>query len=310
MLKYFEKGDYRRMIQWLDGFLSYLQVEKNASYHTLRNYGEDLVQFTAFLEKETINLTAIDYLTLRHYLALLQEKGYDRRSIARKLSAIRSFLRYLNREELLEDKTWHNVSTPRVGKKLPIFLYPEEMLRLLDAPDVQTPAGQRDAAILEVLYASGVRVSELVALNVQDLDLHLGQFIVKGKGARERMVPLGRFACNAVQRYLQNARPLLLRKNSAGELEKALWLNKYGTRLSDRGVRRLVEKYVRQAGLSHGISPHSIRHTFATHLLNAGADLRAVQELLGHINLSTTQIYTHLTRERLKEVYHDAHPRA
>jgi len=155
-----------------------------------------------------------------------------------------------------------------------------------------------------------VRVSELVALNVQDLDLHLGQFIVKGKGARERMVPLGRFACNAVQRYLQNARPLLLRKNSAGELEKALWLNKYGTRLSDRGVRRLVEKYVRQAGLSHGISPHSIRHTFATHLLNAGADLRAVQELLGHINLSTTQIYTHLTRERLKEVYHDAHPRA
>jgi integrase/recombinase XerC len=241
---------------------------------------------------------------------LLQEKGYDRRSIARKLSAIRSFLRYLNREELLEDKTWHNVSTPRVGKKLPIFLYPEEMLRLLDAPDVQTPAGQRDAAILEVLYASGVRVSELVALNVQDLDLHLGQFIVKGKGARERMVPLGRFACNAVQRYLQNARPLLLRKNSAGELEKALWLNKYGTRLSDRGVRRLVEKYVRQAGLSHGISPHSIRHTFATHLLNAGADLRAVQELLGHINLSTTQIYTHLTRERLKEVYHDAHPRA
>ncbi|HAA37533.1 MAG TPA: tyrosine recombinase XerD [Firmicutes bacterium] len=298
------------MIQWLDGFLSYLQVEKNASYHTLRNYGEDLVQFTAFLEKETINLTAIDYLTLRHYLALLQEKGYDRRSIARKLSAIRSFLRYLNREELLEDKTWHNVSTPRVGKKLPIFLYPEEMLRLLDAPDVQTPAGQRDAAILEVLYASGVRVSELVALNVQDLDLHLGQFIVKGKGARERMVPLGRFACNAVQRYLQNARPLLLRKNSAGELEKALWLNKYGTRLSDRGVRRLVEKYVRQAGLSHGISPHSIRHTFATHLLNAGADLRAVQELLGHINLSTTQIYTHLTRERLKEVYHDAHPRA
>ena len=298
------------MIQWLDGFLSYLQVEKNASYHTLRNYGEDLVQFTAFLEKETINLTAIDYLTLRHYLALLQEKGYDRRSIARKLSAIRSFLRYLNREELLEDKTWHNVSTPRVGKKLPIFLYPEEMLRLLDAPDVQTPAGQRDAAILEVLYASGVRVSELVALNVQDLDLHLGQFIVKGKGARERMVPLGRFACNAVQRYLQNARPLLLRKNSAGELEKALWLNKYGTRLSDRGVRRLVEKYVRQAGLSHGISPHSIRHTFATHLLNAGADLRAVQELLGHINLSTTQIYTPLTRQRLQEVYHDAHPRA
>ncbi|HZK23868.1 MAG TPA: tyrosine recombinase XerC [Oscillospiraceae bacterium] len=298
------------MIHWIDGFLSYLQVEKNASYHTIRNYAEDLAQFASFLEKEAIEISSIDYMTLRQYLALLQKKAYERRTIARKLSAIRSFLRYLNREELLEDKTWHSVSTPRVGKKLPIFLYPEEMIRLLDAPDAKTPAGQRDAALLEVMYASGVRVGELVALNVQTMDLHLGQFIVKGKGARERMVPLGRCACNAVQRYLHEARPQLLRKNSAGEREQALWLNKYGTRLSDRGVRRIVDKYVQQASLTHGISPHSIRHSFATHLLNAGADLRAVQELLGHINLSTTQIYTHLTRDRLKEVYHGAHPRA
>ena len=299
------------MNDWLDGFIRHLQVEKNASYHTVRNYAEDIVQFLFFLDTEArIPLQRINYLTLRTFLALLKEKKYERRTVARKLSAIRSFLRYLNREGLLQDKTWSTVSTPRVGKKLPTFLYVEEILRLLAAPDVQTIAGKRDAAILEVLYASGVRVSELVALNVETVDLAEGQFIVYGKGARERIVPLGAFACRAVQIYLQEARPELLRKNHRGENEKALWLNKYGTRLTDRGIRRIVEKYVRQVSTSKGISPHSIRHSFATHMLNAGADLRAVQELLGHLNVSTTQIYTHITREQLKEVYQEAHPRA
>ncbi|MDW7650615.1 MAG: tyrosine recombinase XerC [Bacillota bacterium] len=299
------------MTDYLGKFIIYLQVEKNASPHTVRNYAEDLGQFLSFMETEGAAFPAeADYLAIRHFLALLHEKAYERRTVARKLSAIRSFFRFLHREGLLPDTTWSAVSTPRTGKKLPKFLYVEEMFRLLAAPDTEKPAGLRDTAILEVLYASGIRVSELVALDLHSLDLNQGQFIVLGKGARERLVPLGRFARRSVLAYLDQGRPVLLRKNRQGEGEKALWLNKYGTRLTDRGVRRLVEKYVRQVSLTKGVSPHSIRHSFATHLLNAGADLRVVQELLGHVNISTTQIYTHITRDQLKEVYNGAHPRA
>ncbi|NLP37915.1 MAG: tyrosine recombinase XerC [Firmicutes bacterium] len=299
------------MLGFVDGFISYLEAEKKASFHTLRSYALDLMQFIAFLEQQKFySLAEVDYRTLRHYLSVLKEEAYERRTIARKLSAIRSFLRYLNREELLKDKTWLAVSTPRIGKRLPSFLYVEEMLQLLSAPETRTPLGMRDQAILETLYASGIRVSELVAMDVDAIDFSLQQFIVMGKGGRERLVPLGRFALRALQSYLNTARRQLLRKNPTGETEKALWLNRFGTRLSDRSVRRLVDKYVRQAGLNAGISPHSIRHSFATHLLNAGADLRSVQELLGHVNLSTTQIYTHITQDHLKEIYILAHPRA
>lgn len=299
------------MADYLGSFIAYLQVEKNASPHTVRNYAEDLAQFLDFLETEGVVFPdEVDYLTIRHFLALLQQRAYERRSIARKLSALRSFLRFLCREGFLKENTWAGVSTPRVGKKLPKFLFVEEMFRLLAAPATGTAAGLRDAAILEVLYASGIRVSELVALDIHAFDLWQGQFIVMGKGARERLVPLGRFARRSVRSYLEHSRPELLRKNSSGEREKALWLNKSGTRLSDRGVRRIVDKYVRQVSLTKGISPHSIRHSFATHMLNAGADLRTVQELLGHVNISTTQIYTHITRDHLQEVYRGAHPRA
>ncbi|NLN06040.1 MAG: tyrosine recombinase XerC [Firmicutes bacterium] len=299
------------MMDFSDGFLSYLESQRNASRHTIRSYAEDLAQFLSYLETEGLTFPeGVSYLTVRHYLAYLKASAYDRRTIARKLSALRSFFRYLNREGLLADKTWTVVSTPRVGKKLPTFLYVEEVLQLLCAPDTSTPAGQRDAAILETLYASGVRVSELVAMDADDMDLEAGQIVVMGKGARERLVPLGRFACQALGTYLQSARAHFLRKNKNGDGEKALWLNKYGKRLSDRGIRRIVDKYIRQVSLNQKISPHSLRHSFATHLLNAGANLRSVQELLGHVNISTTQIYTHITRERLKEVYQLAHPRA
>lgn len=183
-------------------------------------------------------------------------------------------------------------------------------MRLLSAPDTRQPAGLRDAALLEFLYASGLRVSELVSLSAGCLDLAAGQGIVYGKGAKERVFYFGSFARKTVSAYLDRARPVLLKKARHPEKSEALWLNKYGTRLTDRGVRRIVEKYVSQTGLQMGISPHSIRHSFATHLLNAGADLRAVQEMLGHVNVSTTQNYTHITRERLKSVYTSAHPRA
>ncbi|EEG76751.1 tyrosine recombinase XerC [Dethiobacter alkaliphilus] len=299
------------MVDFLGSFLTFLQVEKNASPHTIRNYAEDLGQFFQFLEKEGASFPQdLDYLAIRHFLALMQAHGYERRTIARKLAAIRSFLRHLNREGYLADTSWTTISTPRIGKKLPKFLYVDEVFRLLAAPDSQTPAGLRDVAILEFLYSSGVRVSELVALELQSLDLNRGQAIVMGKGGCERLVHLGRFARRSLLAYLEQGRPEILRKNADGDREGALWLNKYGTRLSDRGVRRIVEKYVRQVSLAKGISPHSIRHSFATHLLNAGADLRVVQELLGHVNISTTQIYTHITRDQLKEVYNGAHPRA
>ncbi|HHU29508.1 MAG: tyrosine recombinase XerC [Bacillota bacterium] len=296
---------------FIDLFLSYLQTEKNASYHTIRCYAEDLAQFISFLENEKIRFPGeIDYLVIRNYLSYLKRNAYERRTVARKLSAIRSLCRYLNREGLLQDKSWIAVSTPRLGKKLPTFLYVEEMLQLLSAPDTSKAAGLRDAAILETLYASGIRVSELVSLDVDDIDLNKRQFIVMGKGARERLAPLGYFACRAIGDYLRFGREELLRKNTAAAKEKALWLNKYGKRLSDRGVRRIIKKYVKKASLNSGISPHSLRHSFATHLLNAGADLRAVQELLGHTSISTTQVYTHITRDQLKEIYNTAHPRA
>lgn len=299
------------MADFLGNFTVFLQVEKNASHHTVRNYAEDIGRFLGFLEDEGVSFPGeLDYLALRHYLAHLQQKNYDRRTIARKLSAIRSFLRFLAREGILTGTCWAAVSTPRLGKKLPKFLYLEEMLRLLAAPDTATPSGLRDAAILEVLYASGLRVSELVSLNVGEIDLHGGHGIVLGKGGRERLFRLGRFARRQVLAYLDQGRPRLLQQNPERAKECALWLNKYGRRLSDRGVRRIVDKYVAQAGLSPGISPHSIRHSFATHLLNAGADLRMVQELLGHVNVSTTQVYTHITREKLKDVYNCTHPRA
>jgi integrase/recombinase XerC len=299
------------MADFLGSFVNYLQVEKNASHHTVRNYAEDISQFLTFLEAEGVVFPReLDYLAIRHFLGQLQQHHYERRTIARKLSAMRSFLRFLQREGYLDDTGWASVSTPRLGKKLPVFLYVDEMFRLLGAPDASSPAGLRDTAILETLYASGIRVSELVALDVHSLDLHQGQFIVMGKGARERLVPLGRFARRSVLAYMEQGRPALLRKKREPGVESALWLNKYGTRLSDRGVRRMVEKYVRQISLARGVSPHSLRHSFATHMLNAGADLRSVQELLGHVNISTTQIYTHITRDQLRDVYKGAHPRA
>lgn len=299
------------MADYLNGFIVYLQAERNASPHTIRSYTEDISRFLAFLDEHGVTFPQeLDYLGLRHYLAHLQFCAYDRRTIARKLSAIRSFLRFLCREGSLVATAGALVSTPRQGKKLPKFLYLEEMLRLLSAPDTRQPAGLRDAALLEFLYASGLRVSELVSLSAGCLDLAAGQGIVSGKGGRERVFYFGNFARRSLTAYLEHARPVLLKKAAHYGEEDPLWLNKYGSRLTDRGVRRIVEKYVAQAGLEMGISPHSIRHSFATHILNAGADLRAVQELLGHVNVSTTQGYTHITREKLKYVYMSAHPRA
>ncbi len=292
---------------WIWEFRSYLQIERNSSKHTIKNYMNDIDQFTAFMKQQKVeDFSVVSYLDVRSYLALLHTKKYTRRSIARKCSSLRSFYRFLMRENYISSNPFQHVSTPKLEKKLPHFLYANDMQMLLCTPDGETTLGLRDLAIIELLYASGIRVSELVGLDIPDIDLFIGTALVFGKGAKERYVPIGSWAIKALENYMTKGRPFL----RPGPTEKALFLNKNGTRLSDRSVRRLMDKYIEKAAIQQSVSPHTLRHTFATHMLNAGADLRTVQELLGHVNISTTQIYTHVTKERLKEIYLQSHPRA
>lgn len=293
------------MKEHLDHFLRYQRVEKNASNHTLVNYERDVLQFSAFLCDDKIGVKEVNRLMLRRYLAYLQQRGYARSSIARKLSSLRSFFRFLVREGICAENPLQHLSTPKQARLLPGFLYKDDCFALLQAPD-ESDLGKRDRAILELLYASGLRVSELVGLGLRDVDWRQGSVLVFGKGAKERIVPVGRVACASLETYLAVSRPRLLRQPG----EKAFFLNRFGGRLTDRSVRRLVDKYVSKAAIDQQVSPHTLRHTFATHLLDNGADLRSVQEMLGHVSVSTTQIYTHVTKERLKAVYKQAHPRA
>ncbi|WP_073089649.1 tyrosine recombinase XerC [Thermosyntropha lipolytica] len=294
-------------------FIDYMQVEKNASAATIKNYKGDLEQFAHFisrqygLEQEEIGIDFLSHKVVREYLMYLQDQGLKKSSSARKLASLRSFARYLCKQNILDDNPLALVSTPKQERRLPRFLYPAEVEALLNAPDRGTPLGQRDKAILETLYASGLRVSELTSLDVQDVYLY-GDFIkVKGKGDKERLVPLGSKAREAVHIYIEDGRSKLLKP---GHLEeKALFLNWRGSRLTDRSVRNILDKYMHEVAGNLKISPHVLRHTFATHLLNNGADLRSVQEMLGHVKLSTTQIYTHLTRESIKKIYDNTHPR-
>lgn len=298
----------------VDGYLRFLSAEKNASIHTINHYAKDLEQFAAFMEKRQIkDFADVTYLHIRMFLAELQEQQYSKSTVSRKLSALRSFYRYMVREDNIEVSPFVYIRTPKKDKKLPKFMYVEEMKELLSAPDLSAPLGIRDAALMEVLYASGMRVSELTGLNVNSVDLSHGIALVFGKGSKERYVPLGEHAVKALEVYMKKSRILLLGANTnkvEGPLEQALFLNHRGTRLSDRSVRRILDGYVSSVSHSKGISPHTLRHTFATHMLEAGADLRTVQELLGHVNISTTQIYTHVTKDHLQSVYNRTHPRA
>jgi integrase/recombinase XerC len=237
----------------------------------------------------------------------MQNNDYSRATMARKLAALRSFVKYLCRENVLDGNPIANVSTPKQEKKLPRFLYPIEIDLLMDAPDTVNSVGKRDKAILETLYAAGVRVTELVGINLADLDFNDELIKIRGKGNKERLAHIGRKAKTALLNYIDNGRPYLSAKSNV--VNNALFLNKYGTRISVRSIRNIINKYVEQLALTQKISPHTLRHSFATHLLNGGADLRAVQELLGHVKLSTTQIYTHLTRDRIKAIHDENHPR-
>jgi len=289
------------MDKYIEKFMRYMEIERNYSQHTILNYKLDLQDFNKFCGK--IDLEKIDYLLLRKYLAVLKEKNLGNRSVGRHLSALRSFFRFLSREGLIKSNPILMLSSPKLDKHLPSFMTEEETAKLIESAfpkDEKDELGLRDRAILETFYSSGLRISELVSLSLDDVDSISGVVKAFGKGKKERVVPIGEVALAAIKKYLDK------RKKQSS----ALFLNKNGKRISTRGVRDIVEKYLKSAGIQRGVSAHTFRHSFATHLLNRGADLRTVQELLGHANLSTTQIYTHLTTDRLKSVYDKAHPHA
>lgn len=283
----------------LDSFLKYLEVERNYSGLTVRAYQTDLEDFLSRVGEAS--LEEIDYPFLRSYMARLREKSYQPRTMARKVSSLRAFFRYLRRQGIVTKNPATLLMSPKLNKILPKFLTEEDMERCVTAPSPECLTDFRDQAILEVLYSSGVRVSELTGLTRQDLDLDRGLMKVRGKRKKERMVPLGEPASKALREYLDRS----------GHSSTYVFLNKKkGTRIHRREVYAIVNRYIRKAAVCQKVSPHVFRHSFATHLLNRGADLRTVQELLGHASLSTTQVYTHVTTDRLKQVYDQAHPRA
>jgi len=294
-------------------YINYLEAERNVSPYTVRNYTTDLLGsknikgfFTFLAERGMQSLDKADRTVLRDYLSYLVEQGLVKASIARRLSAIRSFFRYLVREEILPVNPVQETSSPKLDKRLPSFLTAEEVTRLLEAPDSNTPLGQRDRAFMELLYASGLRVSELVSLDLEQVNLDTREIRVWGKGAKERMVLMGEPAARALTDYLNEGRHELLDKKKSS----AVFLNYNGGRLSERSVQSILEEYAQKADIGKRVHPHMLRHTFATHLLDGGADLRVVQELLGHASLSSTQVYTHVSKSQAKKVYLSAHPMA
>lgn len=298
------------MDHYADKFLTYLKVEKNYSKHTLINYAHDLKNFYTFLGN--VKLADADILVLRKYLALSKENSLSKRTVARHMAALRTFFRFLIREGYLKKNPMSALRTPKLEKKLPMVLDENEVSRLMEAPGDDL-TGRRDRAILETLYSTGMRVSEVVQLDCEGVDFIGGVARVLGKGSKERICPIGDRALRCIRHYLE-LRDRVKEGAKKKPWGRALFLNhspnQSGSRITDRSVRRIVDKYIEQTCRRENISPHTLRHSFATHLLNRGADLRSVQELLGHEHLSTTQIYTHVSTQRLKEAYDKAHPRA
>lgn len=301
-------------------FLDHLRYERNVSAHTLRNYESDLQQFLDYLnppaekakgkKRAEPDVKEIDHLTIREWLATLHSDHKKKSSIARKLAALRTFFQFLVREGVVESNAAKLVATPRKEKKLPVHLSVEDAVRFIETPDADTDFGKRDRAILELLYATGVRVSELVQLDLRDIDFNNKLLRVFGKRRKERIVPFGEPAAKALRDYLNVRAKFLMNAPVTKRDAQPLILNYQGTRMTTRSVGRLVEKYIRMCAGIHDISPHALRHSFATHLLDSGADLRDIQALLGHARLSTTQVYTHVSMEKLIEVYDKTHPKA
>ena len=294
----------------VDGFLRSLRIERNASPLTLKSYAEDFNSLFDYLQDRVGRIpepAETDISMLRGYVAYLHECQYAKTTIARRLASLRSFFRYCAREKLVNSNPAKALRTPRTGRKLPSFLTAQQTVTLVEAPPSDEPLGLRDRAMLETMYSAGLRVAELVGLNLSDWDQDANVLRVRGKGRKERIAPVGRHASAALHEWLAVRE---VAKDLRPEDRKAVFLNRFGKRLTTRSVGRMLEKYVKSNGLDSKISPHSMRHTFATHMLDGGADLRSVQELLGHKSLTTTQIYTHVSTQRMRETYDKAHPHA
>jgi integrase/recombinase XerC len=306
------------MERLLAQFLEHLRYERNVSEHTLRNYTSDLLQFLDHIAPEDpqtgkrrdVPIGQIDHITIREWISTLHSANKKKTSIARKIASLRTFFQFLVREGVIELNPARLVATPRIEKKLPNHLSIEDAIRFIETPDIETDLGKRDRAILELLYATGIRVSELTKLNIKDIDFRNKLIRVTGKRKKQRIVPFGDPALHAMLNYLTVRANFMNNAPPSERDEQALILNYQGTRITTRSVGRMVDKYIKLCAGIHNISPHSLRHSFATHLLDSGADLRDIQELLGHARLSTTQIYTHVSMEKLIEVYDKSHPKA
>ena len=284
-------------------FLKYLKLERNYSNHTIINYGKDLKVFLTFLNEQKINnWESISYKTIRNFLEFLYELDYSKKSVARHISSLRSLYKYLLKENIVSNNPLVLVSNPKLDQKLPKFLYYDELEKILSIPDKTTLFGMRDLTILETFYSTGIRVSELTNIKLTDIDFSNRTIKILGKGNKERYVLFG----DVLKSYLKDYLSL---RNEIAKCDY-LFINKYGNGLTDRGVRSIIENILKKGAISYHISPHTLRHTFATHLLENGADLRVVQELLGHESLSSTQVYTHVSNEHLREVYLNTHPRS
>ncbi|MGQ9518018.1 MAG: site-specific tyrosine recombinase XerD [Anaerolineae bacterium] len=296
------------MREAIEAFLRFLELEKGYSGNTLAAYRNDLEQFLQAMEEEGINAwEQVTQDVIIDYIMALREREYASSTVARKIAALKSFFHFLAAEEIISDDPTLNLDSPKVKKRLPVALSYEEVERLLNAPQGSNPKAIRDKALLELLYATGMRVTELVSLNLEDINLASATVrVTQGKGSKERIIPIHSRAVEALREYLAKARRMLLKSPE----ERALFLNHRGERLTRQGLWLIIKQYVREAGIKTEVTPHTLRHSFATHLLNGKADLRHVQELLGHANISTTQIYTHISSERLREIYDESHPRA
>lgn len=291
----------------IDEFIYYLTVERGLAENTLESYARDLRNYRKFLKKQGISdIKATTKTNVMAYLLALRKEGKATSTVSRHLAALKSFYQYLFRERHIDHNPTTNLESPKLEKKLPRVLSVDEVELLLNQAKLNEPAGTRDKAMLELLYATGIRVSELISLDVDHVNLQMGYVRCFGKGSKERIIPLGSMAKKYVEEYLKRGRVKLIKSKD----EKSLFVNHHGRRLTRQGFWKIIKKYAREAGINKDITPHTLRHSFATHLLENGADLRSVQEMLGHADITTTQIYTHLTKARLKEVYSKTHPRA
>jgi integrase/recombinase XerC len=291
----------------IEQFINYIEIEKHYSFYTVKNYERDLDAFMDFIKSEAIeDVKQIEYKTIRLYLSFMYDKKYSKKTISRNISTLRSFFKYLVKHNKIKNNPMLLITNPKLDQKLPNFLYYNDLIKILEIPDIKTPLGLRDALIIELFYATGVRVSEIVSIKLKDIDNQKRRIIILGKGNKERYVLYGEVCGNLMDNYLNNSRQMLLKD----KVSDYLFVNHLGNKLTTRGIEFILSKIIKKSDLKTKISPHTLRHTFATHMLNEGADLKSVQELLGHENLKTTQIYTHVSNERLRSVYLKSHPRA